>query len=292
MQLPPNSAAARLVGVNGLKPEKSTNYSAGIVAHPISRLSITLDAYQIEIEDRIVGTGTLYGDASNKALLRSPAVLAALAANGVQIDSSIYSNASWSIGVNLFTNGLNTKTKGADLVVSYSTDFDAYGSVDWILSANYSDTKVTKIAPPPSQLAAGVSLFDKTAIANLETTSPKYRIVAGGTWTLDKWSVTLKESVFGEASGLSLDSFDAVYRETKIDTSLVTDAEVSYTAIEGVKLTIGANNLLNKYPNRINGLQRQHQLQQNSNAYVTQYPTFSPFGINGGYYYGKITYTF
>jgi len=291
-QLPPNSPGASLLGINGLKPEKSTNYSVGFVAHPISRMSITLDAYQIEIKDRIVGSGTLYGDASNKALLRSPAVLAALAANGVQIDPSIYTNSSWSIGVALFTNGLDTRTKGADLVVSYSSDFDSYGSVDWMLSANYSDTKVTKIAPPPSQLAAGVQLFDKTAIANLETTSPKYRIVAGGTWNLDKWSVTLKESVFGEASGLSLDSFDAVYRETKIDTSLITDAEVSYMALEGVKLTIGANNLLNKYPNRINGLQRQHQLQQNSNGYVTQYPTFSPFGINGGYYYGKITYTF
>jgi iron complex outermembrane receptor protein len=291
-QLPPNSPGASLLGINGLKPEKSTNYSVGFVAHPIPRLSVTFDAYQIEIEDRIVGTGTLYGDASNKALLRSPAVLAALAANGVQIDSSIYSNASWSIGVSLFTNGLDTRTKGADLVVSYSTDFDAYGAVDWILTANYSDTKVTKIAPPPSQLAPGVTLFDKTAISNLETTTPKFRIVAGGAWTLGDLSVTFKESIYGEASQLSLDSFDAVYRKTKIDPSLVTDVEVSYFVIPAVKLSIGANNLLNRYPNRINGLQRQHQLQQDSNAYVTQYPTFSPFGINGGYYYGKVTYSF
>jgi iron complex outermembrane receptor protein len=59
-----------------------------------------------------------------------------------------------------------------------------------------------------------------------------------------------------------------------------------------VKLTIGANNLLNYYPNRVNGLLREHYLKNNSNGYVTQYPSFSPFGINGGYYYGKITYTF
>jgi iron complex outermembrane receptor protein len=30
----------------------------------------------------------------------------------------------------------------------------------------------------------------------------------------------------------------------------------------------------------------------NSSGYVTKYPTFSPFGINGGYYYGKVTYSF
>ncbi len=65
-----------------------------------------------------------------------------------------------------------------------------------------------------------------------------------------------------------------------------------WPATAAVRLSVGANNLLNRYPNRINGLQRQHQLQQNSNAYVTQYPAFSPFGINGGYYYGKITYSF
>ena len=82
------------------------------------------------------------------------------------------------------------------------------------------------------------------------------------------------------------------WRETKIDTSLVTDLEVSYELLDGLKLTAGANNLLNKYPNRINGLLRQHQLQQNSNGYVTQYPSGSPFGINGGYYYGKLTWTF
>ncbi|MBN9319585.1 MAG: TonB-dependent receptor [Caulobacterales bacterium] len=291
-QLPPNSPGAALLGINGLKPEKSTNYSFGFVAHPISRLSITFDAYQIEIKDRIVGSGTLYGDASNKALLRSPAVLAALAANGVQIDPSIYTNANWSIGVSLFTNGLDTRTKGADFVMSYASDFDAYGTVDWVLTANYTDTKVTRIAAPPSQLAAGVSLFDRASIANLESAAPRYRVVAGGTWNLDKWSVSLKESVFGPASGMSLDGFDATWRETKIDAAVVTDLEVSYEVLEGLKLTAGANNLFNKYPNRINGLLRQHQLQQNSNAYVTQYPTFSPFGINGGYYYGKLTWTF
>ncbi len=37
---------------------------------------------------------------------------------------------------------------------------------------------------------------------------------------------------------------------------------------------------------------REHYLKNNSNGYVTQYLSFSPFGINGGYYYGKITYSF
>jgi iron complex outermembrane receptor protein len=61
-QLAPNSPAASLLGIgSGLKPEKSTNYSLGMVLRPLPELSITLDAFQIEVKDRIVGSGTLYG---------------------------------------------------------------------------------------------------------------------------------------------------------------------------------------------------------------------------------------
>lgn len=55
---------------------------------------------------------------------------------------------------------------------------------------------------------------------------------------------------------------------------------------------MGANNPFNRYPDKINALLRDDYLRNNSNAYVTQHPTFSPFGINGGYYYGKLSYTF
>ena len=61
VQLPPNSPAAQLVGFQNLKPEKSTNYSVGFVPTRLNGLQITLDAYQIDIRDRIVNTGTLLG---------------------------------------------------------------------------------------------------------------------------------------------------------------------------------------------------------------------------------------
>jgi iron complex outermembrane receptor protein len=293
-QLAPNSVGAKLLGINGLKPEESTNYSVGFVAHPLPAMTVTLDAYEITITDRIVGSGTLYGDASNKSLPRSPNVLAALVANGINVDSSIYSNSSWSIGVSLFANGLDTRTRGADLVLTYSTDFDALGSVDWTLSANYNVTEVTKIAPAPSGLAAGVRLYEVNSIAQLETSQPEFKVVLGALWSLDKWTVNIKESLYGESSGLNLDSFTspAVYRETVIKPAAITDVEVTYEVTEDLKLALGANNLFNYYPDRINGEYRDHLLRQNSNGYVTQYPTFSPFGINGGYYYARLSYTF
>jgi iron complex outermembrane receptor protein len=283
VQLAPNSAAAKLIGVNGLKPEKSTNYSVGLVAHPVSKLTVTLDAYQIEIEDRIVGSGSLFGSGG---AINSPAVKAAIIANGNVLDSTVTQT-----GINIFTNGLDTRTKGADFVATYSTDFDAWGRVDWSLTANYTKTKVTRIAPPPSQLAAGVSLFDKTSISNLETAAPKYRAVLGALWTKDKWTVNLKEALYGESSQLGSRT-GATYYMTKIAPAVLVDLDISYQALESVKVSVGANNLLNKYPDHINGSLKDEYLRANSNAYVTKYPTFSPFGINGGYYYGKITYSF
>ena len=283
VQLPPNSAAAKLVGVDGLKPEKSKNYSLGFVAHPLGGMTMTLDIYQIEIEDRIVGSGSLFGSGG---ALNSPAVLAAIIANGNVLDPTVTQT-----GINIFTNGVDTRTKGADFVITYGTDFGSWGHVDWTATANYTDTKVTKIAPPPSQLAAGVSLFDKNAISNLESAAPKYRLTAGALWVVGQLSVNLKESFYGESSTWNSRT-GAVYYETKIDPTAITDLDVSYKVLPSVKVTVGATNLFNKYPNKVNPLLRQDYFRANSNSYVTQYPTFSPFGINGGYYYGRVAWTF
>jgi len=289
VQLPPNSPAAKLVGVNGLKPEKSLNLSAGFVAHPGHGVTATVDVYQINVRDRIVGSGQLFGSGGTQNIA---AVRQAILANGNVLDPTVTQT-----GITIFTNGLNTRTRGAEFVATMSSNLDDWGSVQWSLTANYNQTKVTKIKPPPAQLA-GVSLFDRTAISNLETASPKYRVVAGALWTWNRLSVNVKESLYGKSSayqsrtGCPLNPVSAACYLVTVKSAMTTDLEVSYKIIDSVKVTVGANNLFDKFPSKINPLLRQDYLQANSNTYVTQYPTFSPFGINGGYYYGKISYTF
>lgn len=282
VQLPPNSPAAKLIGVNGLKPEKSTNLSGGLVAHPTNKLTFTVDAYQIEIKDRIVGSGTLFGTGG---ALNSAAVLAAIQANGNVLDSTVSQT-----GVNIFTNGLDTRTKGVDIVATYPLHFATMGDLDLSLTGNYTDTKVTKIAANPVQLT-GQTLFDKTTISFLETAAPKYRVVATGIWFFGDLSVTLKEAYYGESSNLTSRT-GAVYYKNTISAKFITDIDISYKLPYGVKASIGANNLFNQYPDQLNSAYRADLFQANSNGYVTKYPTFSPFGINGGYYYGKLAYSF
>lgn len=283
VQLPPNAPAAQLIGIDGLKPEKSTNFSVGFVAHPISRFDITLDAYQIKIEDRIVGSGQLFGTGG---AINSLAVRNAIIANGNLLDTTVTQT-----GISIFSNGLDTRTQGIDFVATYASDFGAIGDIDWSLTANYNDTKVTRIAPAPSQLAAGVALFDKSAISYLETASPKYRLSAGALWKLGKFTVNLHEALFGPSS-IYQTRTGGIYYQTKIDAAFITDLDISYQVLERVRISVGANNLFNKYPDKVNAAARQDYLAANSTGYVTQYANFSPFGIDGGYYYGKLTYTF
>jgi iron complex outermembrane receptor protein len=282
VQLPPNSAAAKLVGVNGLQPEESKNFSVGFVAHPGHGVTATLDVYRIKIEDRIVGSGTLYGSGGTPSI---PAVAAAILANGNVLDSTVSFT-----GINIFTNGLDTETTGADLVVTATTGMFDYGSIAWTLTGNWNKTEVVKIAPPPAQLA-GASLFDASAIANLEDSSPKFRATLGGLWTYGPLQVNLKGSVYGESS--SMDTYDgSTYFETKIKTKLITDLEVSYDLTDDLKVSVGANNLFNEYPEKVSPALRAVMLADTSNGYVGQYPSFSPYGINGGYYYARLNFEF
>lgn len=283
VQLPPNSPAAALIGVKPLKAEKSTNFSVGLVMRPAEDFTMTLDFYQIEIDDRVVGSGSLYGLLDGEVV--SPAVTAAIAANGNVLDPDVATT-----GINVFTNGLDTRTQGAELVVAFDSDFDNLGKVDWSIAANYSDTKVTKIKEAPAQLAPQ-SLFDKTAIADLETAFPEYRVVMGATWTLDKFSATLRETVYGEAS--SFESRDGTnYYKNEIGVTPITDLELSYQFTDALRFSVGANNLFNEYPEQKNPALLADYRSHLDNSAVAIYPSFSSFGINGGYYYGKLGFSF
>ncbi len=167
VQLPPNSDAAKLVGIDGLQPEEATNYSLGFVLRPIERLTVTLDAYQIKVDDRIVGSGQLCGTGCT---VNSPAVVAAIAANGNVLDPTVTQT-----GIAIFSNGLDTRTRGADLTLTYPSDY-SWGHVDWSLGANYNKTEVTSIKPTPAPLVPQ-SFYNATAMSE---PGDRFAEVSGG----------------------------------------------------------------------------------------------------------------
>jgi iron complex outermembrane receptor protein len=302
VQLPPNSAAAAVAGFSPLKPEQSDNYSVGIVAHPIDKLQITLDAYEIDIRDRIVGSGFLLGselDSTGHNVIVSQPILNAITAHGNVLDSGI----SYA-GIQLFTNGANTKTQGVELTANYSSDFGEWGHVDWSLGYNFNETTIEKIVALPASATAvipalginQVNLLSRNAITALTTATPKDKVILGAFWTLSKWSVNLRETVYGPSSlQVSLNGSGTGPGATNlvIGTTAITDLDVGYKITPNLRIDIGANNLFDIRPPTVPNVANGGGVQPADGNNVYGEPdTFSPFGINGGYYYGRVTFSF
>jgi iron complex outermembrane receptor protein len=289
-QIAPNSASAAALGVDGLKPEQSNNYSVGLVMHPIPKLTVTVDAYDIIIKDRIVSSGDIYGT-GNPAGFNSSAVNNALTsfvgAAALAGDDQT--------GVNLFANGLSTRTEGVEFVATYSESYGDLGHVDWSVSGAYNDTKVTKINPSSSTYAPQ-TLYDAPALSYLTDASPKVKIIFGALWTYQLFTVNAHETVYGPSSeieeGDEAINQSSVYYKNKIDTTAITDLDIAYQFRPDIKFSVGATDLFNQYPNKLNPNLVKSFIVDNDNSAVSKYPDFSPFGINGGYYYGKVTFTF
>jgi iron complex outermembrane recepter protein len=283
VQLPPNAAAAALIGIAPLGPETSVNYSLGVQVRPAPGLVITLDAYQIALDDRVVGSGTLYGYYGG--VVRSAAVNAAIAANGNVLEPVPFS------GVNVFSNAIDTRTRGVDLVATWSGSLGLPGRIDWTLAANYNETQVVGVHATPPQLAAsGQALLDKVAISTLETASPKAKVVLGGLWQVGRWDLDLRGTQYGQTSRYA-DPGDGNYYLDKAGSKLIIDLVLGFDVTDAVSLKLGANNLFDVHPDQVDpaGLAASAAA---GNPAIEIYPAFSPFGINGGFYYARMGYRF
>ena len=282
--LPNYSPAARLLGVDQLKPEKSRNLSLGLVFTPTPRLTTSLDVYQIWIDDRILQSGALIG--TLEKVEKSRAVNDAIRFNGNTLPADIGSTS-----VTVFTNAGDSRTRGADLVLTYADDYAALGKVDWSVAANVNETKLSNIANA-SGIVGGQALLNKAAISALEKGSPAFRLNLGALWRQGRWTVDLRENVYGPLSYYTTIN-NVVFYENRIGTKFTTDLDVNYAFSKAWSVSVGANNLFNVYPDGLNPAYRQalndsNPIRQN----VQRYSTYSPIGINGGYYYARASYKF
>ena len=257
--LPPDSAAARALGAQPLKPEQSTSYSVGLVFDPIKDLTVSLDAYEIKITDRVLLSGTLTGTA----------VLNALKAAGYGGDAGGF----------YFGNFADTTSKGLDLVASYTTRFDDYGTIRWGVAGNISRNWFDSIKVPAGA-PAGLTLIDRATMGNFTKGNPSSKVVLNADWNIGKFETYLRVTRYGSV----LAENDNILLDEKVSPKFIADMSVSYDLTDTLRATVGADNLFNSYPPNV-----QLANQANGAAY---YNAASPWGISGGYYYGKVSYRF
>jgi iron complex outermembrane receptor protein len=269
-QLSPLSPIAKSLGATPLKPEESTNINLGLVLNPIDNLTATIDVYQVVVRDRLIDSG--YAEGATAA--------DALAAGGIVLPST-----ATYISTNYLQNAADTRTRGADIAITYRTNLEQYGIVDWSISANLNDTKLLRVAT-----VGGLPVTNAQQDAWLTSVTPEYKVIAGATWHKESWAVSLREHIYGHASDqvtiyegpntfstTVFDRFDQRARAT-------TDLSVGYSFVPNLTLTVGANNVFNAYPDRM-AAQDQY-LGWQYDGYISQ------MGINGGFYYASLKYSF
>ncbi len=271
-----DSALARDIGIPTLQEEKSDNLSFGIVFTPLDRLSVTLDFYAIDIEDRIVISNRL-GTGLSAQL---DAALVAANAGAAQF----------------FLNGADTETEGVDLVASYFDIELLGGFLTLTLAANVTDTEVTDLFTPAGSGLETLStdqVFSQQDISIIEEWQPKDRVNLSGNWRRDNLSINLALNRYGEYT--VTDGGRQTY-----GAELLTDLNVAYEFSNGLSINIGGNNIFDVEPDENTiGNSRSGAIEDadgniivDSNGVFTFSRRSAPFGFNGAYFYAGLSYDF
>jgi iron complex outermembrane receptor protein len=288
-----NSPVARALGSRDLEPEKSINLSFGATANPMSGLTLTIDYYRIDIDNRIVLTENLGAAGAGTAAVNA-AVKALLDANGFQ-----------SVGAaRFFVNGLDTRTRGIDAVASYR--FRTEGMGNWTLTAayNYNRTRIVQRLNNLGPLATipGIVLFGRVEGIRFTDGQPRDKIVLSADGELGDFGMTLRTTRFGSvispgataplADPLSLTLLGP--DDIMLGAKWVTDLELRYRAFGRLELAVGADNVFDVYPDRSPFGPRPASVGgvYPINQYYLPYSGFSPFGFNGRFLYARASVTF
>ena len=257
-----NSPAARALGATALKPERARNLSIGAQWQPLRNFTATVDLDRIDIDDRIVFSSNLQ---------LSPALQQVLAAQGNYVGAARY-----------FTNAVDTRTKGVDVVGTYRLSLARGARADFTLAYNHNDNTVRKVAGNPAFLTGqNLLLVDRQTVDRLTVGSPKDKLSFSGDYTRGIWNGRATVTRYGEFTvPQNNPAFDQTY-----DPQWVLDLAASVRVAGNWRLTAGIDNVTNRYPAQITSLSN---LNQNG---TSPYSGFAPNGFNGRYFYAKAAYS-
>ncbi len=262
---PNTSRVARLLGIEPLKEETSIGATAGFTARvPSANLKFTLDGYLINIDDRVILTGQ-FDDNGNAEL------------------ANLFQQANATQAA-FFANSVDTQTMGLDFVVDHKAHISDNVSLTNTLAFTFSETTVEEVKVPEAIANAGLSntYFDPTSRIYLESAVPttkgnlSHNVKVG-----DNWNFFLRNGYFGEVREATNEVDPTI--DYTFGAKVVTDLTIGYNFAKTATLTIGANNLLDVYPDENDPAFR-------SNGRFIYSRRSVQFGQNGRYVFGRLTF--
>ena len=275
------SSDARLarLGIADPQAEISNNFSAGFTGD-LGAFTFTVDAFQIDIQDRIAITDGIL--AAN-----FPAVAALFP--GVR-------------EIRFFTNQIDTQTRGIDVVATYKLDVGP-GQLKLTIAGTHAETKVQSQRPTPTQLVAGASaanqassLLGLTAIELIEVAQPRTKILFSTNFETGGLTLGARATYFGNVKAFStgLNAADSNVKCNAANRCVQTfaaktifDLNGTYAFTDSFGVTLGVNNLFNTYPDKWNNKRdgATGEAASYSNGQTPYTRNANQFGFNGSYYY-------
>ncbi|MFC0342613.1 TonB-dependent receptor plug domain-containing protein [Epilithonimonas hispanica] len=217
-----DSALAKEVGIPELKQETSTNGSAGFTFNS-GKFTATVDGYYIKVKDRIVLTGTF--DQSDDA------IGSILTTN--HIDQAQF-----------FTNAVDTKTKGIDLILSYNTGLGA-GKLTATLAGNYNEMEITDVHTSGKLVGKEDVYLSARERAFILASAPKTKVNLNLNYKIQKFNANLQLVRFDKVTLVGYNGPDDYQTYTP---RVTTDISLGYDFTKNFSWIVGGKNIFNRYP--------------------------------------------
>ncbi|MDO9551794.1 TonB-dependent receptor [Rhodonellum sp.] len=283
-----NSEPARILGIPTLKQETSRSYTIGTTLQPTENLEITVDAYQIDIDDRIVLTNN-FNDGGNEIIRQQLAAANATTAN-------------------FFTNAIDTRARGIESVITYNVNLNSTSSISFILAGTFinntvkkdSDGKaIIKGSPILEQTGQLGNYFNREDQSRIEVANPRDKVSFMANYNVGKFTFMARAVRFGQVVFLdpTMGNDPGTWpvntltgnRETLDQTfspKVVTDVTLSYKFTDHLRLNVGANNLFDVY-------QDMHNHSGNFSAGRFVYSRrVQQMGFNGRFIFARMSFNF
>lgn len=217
------------LGITDLEAETATNINIGFLVVPMKNLTVSLDYYKVDVDDRVILTSDFIDLTS---------VVHPYDQLLVDTESDTF---------RFFTNGINTATQGIDFSAKYDDIRLSSGVLSFTLMANWNDTEIVGDLKKPETLT-NYDLFNRTDQSRIETGRPSVKGALGIHFKQDVFTASLNNNYFG---GVTWNHAADSNKDQAFGAKLLTDIILNYQYSKMISFNIAAYNILNVYPDEI-----------------------------------------
>ena len=299
-QIAPTNPVAVALGGAQLKPEDATNITFGVVWDATDSLSVTVDWFQIELDDRITQTGLI-------TIEDQPALTDGSCPNTVAVGGNLSQclqetgvpGAADLTAVSFYTNDFETTTQGVDIVATWAVDMGDAGNGTLTAAWNWTDTEVNRVGEEVS----------RNRVVDLENFNPESRGIFTYNHFVNNFRFLVRASFYGEwvnsgfsgdptwgGAGVPIYTLDCVgvpittatgspaidYNDECYDSDWIFDIEGAYTFADNYTVVLGVQNVADNFGPRD---------KDNADGTVGigyAYEGGNPFGYEGGFWYLRL----